>query len=61
LAAYERFLESTNKSEPELIKDFLAPTSGRNYMDHAHHFGDLVFRVMEMVGRHNRFHRLLVV
>ena len=61
LAAYERFLESTDKSEPELIKDFLAPTSRREYMNHAYRFGDLVFRVMEMVGRRNRFHRLLVV
>jgi predicted nucleotidyltransferase len=61
LTAYERFLESTDMSEAELVSKFLTPAARREYMEHAHHFGDLVFRVMEMVGRHNRFHRLLVV
>ena len=61
LVAYERFLESTDKSESELIRDFLDPTSRRAHMVHAHSFGDLVFRVIEMTGHGNRFHRLLVV
>jgi predicted nucleotidyltransferase len=61
LFAYERFLDSTDMSEAELIKTFLTPAARREYMEHAHRFGDLVFRVMEIVGRHNRFHRLLVV
>jgi predicted nucleotidyltransferase len=61
LAAYERFLDSTDMSEAELIKKFLTPAARRGYMESAHHFGDSVFRVMEIVGRQNRFLRLLVV
>ena len=61
LAAYERFLDSTDISEVELIEKFRDPATRREYMNNAHEFGDLVFQAMEIVGRQNRFHRLLVV
>ena len=51
LTAYERFLDSTDMSEAELVRKFLTAATRREYMEHAHHFGDLVFR----------FHRWLVV
>jgi len=50
-----------NRSEAELIEKFLTPAARREYTEQAHHLGDLVFHVMEIVGSHNRFHRLLVV
>jgi len=61
LSAYEEFLDSTDMAEPELVSRFMMRDSYRQYMNSAHHFGDLVFAVMETVGQHNRFYRLLVV
>ena len=61
LDQYERFLESTNAGEKELIDRFLDKERSRVYMGNAYQFGDLVFEVLTSIGNSNRFHRLLVV
>lgn len=61
LAKYEIFLETTNAEEKELIRRFLDKDTGRNYTVAAYEFGDLVFEVLNGIGKGGRFHRLLVV
>ena len=61
LAQYERFLETTNADEKELVKKFMDKETSRSYIGAAYKFGDLVFEVLSIIGVQNRFHRLLVV
>jgi hypothetical protein len=61
LAQYERFLETTNASEKELIHRFMDRVTSREYMGAAYRFGDVVFDVLSSIGNGNQFHRLLVV
>ena len=61
LAQYERFLETTNVSEKDLIKIFTKKRSSDKYMKAAYEFGDQVFEAMRLIGKGSRFHRLLVV
>jgi len=61
LAAYERFLESTDFSEEEMIERFLDKKLKRALFESGQKFGDLVFDVLSIVGRGSRLHRLLVV
>jgi len=61
LAQYERFLETTNMPEADLLKKFENKEASRNYMDASYKFGDLMFDALNRLGANNRFHRLLVV
>ncbi len=61
IKCYEEFLELTDASEEELVKRFLDKQQSRKYFQSAYRFGDLVFEVLDAIGKRNRFHRLLVV
>ena len=61
LDQYERFLETTNTDEEELIGKFMDKNANQSYMSNAFEFGDLVFEVLTSIGDGSRFHRLLVV
>jgi predicted nucleotidyltransferase len=61
LGKYERFLETTNAEESQLIENFLNKELSREYMTAAYKFGDLMFDALNCIGSGNRFHRLLVV
>jgi hypothetical protein len=61
IAQYERFLETTNASEMELIDRFMDKENSKEYMEAAGKFGDLVFDALDAIGKRSRFHRLLVV
>jgi len=61
LEQYERFLETTNVSENELVARFKDKRASQSYMSASYRFGDLVFDALNSIGSGNRFHRLLVV
>ena len=61
LEKYERFLETTNAPESELITRFMDKEQSRSYMESAYQFGDLVYEALTKIGKDTRFHRLLVV
>ncbi len=61
LAQYELFLETTNAEEDVLIAQFLDKNLSRKYMQDASTFGDTVFDALMVVGKGNRFQRLLIV
>jgi hypothetical protein len=61
LRQYEKFLETTNAPEAELLRQFEDKKISHNYMDAAYIFGDLMFEALNRLGGNNRFHRLLVV
>jgi Nucleotidyltransferase domain len=61
LDQYERFLETTNAEEKELVCRFMDKDTSRKYIYDASKFGDLVFEALTRIGDGNRFHRLLVV
>jgi hypothetical protein len=61
VAQYERFLETTNTSEDELIRRFMDKELSKQYMEAAGKFGDLVFDALSEIGKRSRFHRLVVV
>jgi hypothetical protein len=61
LARYERFLESTNAPEQELIERFMDTEKSKEYLEAAGRFGDLVRDALDGIGKGSRFHRLIVV
>jgi len=61
LEHYERFLETTNISENELVARFKDKSASQSYMRDSYRFGDLVFDELSSLSNRNRFHRLLVV
>jgi predicted nucleotidyltransferase len=61
LEQYQRFLETTNANEKELVCRFMDKSTSRSYATASYEFGDNVFDVMARIGKGNRFHRLLVV
>jgi predicted nucleotidyltransferase len=61
LARYEKFLETTNASEGDLINRFMDPVLSRQFIEAASQFGDVVFDALEGIGKRSHFHRLLVV
>jgi len=61
LSLYEEFLARTDVSEDELVKRFMDPGTNKTYSESQYRFGDLVFEVLQAIGKNNRFHRLLVV
>lgn len=61
LAKYEEFLYVTNCPEQKLIEQFLDRDIGREMIQEAYKFGDLVFETLASIGAENRFYRLLIV
>ena len=61
LNQYDRFLETTNRKEEELVRQFLDKDMSRKYMEAAHEFGDSMFEALTIIGNNSPFHRLLVV
>ncbi|MGH9742330.1 MAG: nucleotidyltransferase domain-containing protein [Candidatus Acidiferrum sp.] len=61
LQQYERFLETTNAPEGDLVSRFKDKKAGQSYMIAAYDFGDLMFETLTSIGGGSRFHRLLVV
>ena len=61
LAQYEKFLRNTNAKEEDLITNFMKKSASRQYLSEAYRFGDSVFDALSIIGKSNRFHRLLVV
>lgn len=58
---YEAFLRETDDPEYVLVKRFLDSKSSRLSFASAHKLGDIVFELMEIIGKKDRLHRLLVV
>lgn len=61
LGQYERFLETTNRPEADLLRQFEDKNKSREFMEASYKFGDLMFEALSHLGANNRFHRLLVV
>lgn len=61
LAQYEKFLETTNASEEELIECFMNKIKATEYLEAAGKFGDLVYDALSGIGQRSRFHRLVVI
>jgi hypothetical protein len=61
LSQYNRFLETTNYKEEELVHQFTNKDTSRKFMEAAHEFGDSMFEALTIIGDRSPFHRLLVV
>lgn len=61
LDCYERFLESTNKDEAELIKLFMDPRSARSFTADSHEVGDAIVQLLQQMGSENGLYRYLIV
>lgn len=61
LEQYNRFLETTNGQEAELIQRFMNKEASHSYMAAASEFGDTMFEALATIGKGSRFYRLLVV
>lgn len=61
LSQYDRFLETTNGTESELIQRFMNKEDSHYYMTAASEFGDTMFEALVTIGNGSRFYRLLVV
>ncbi|NWG25114.1 MAG: nucleotidyltransferase domain-containing protein [Pseudorhodoplanes sp.] len=61
LGQYEKFLETTNAPEADLLLKFEDKDASREFMEASYKFGDLMFEALNCLGGSNRFHRLLVV
>lgn len=61
LERYEQFLANTEASKEDLIDQFMNREKRKGYTESAYRFGDLVWDVLGIVGKGNRFHRLLIV
>jgi len=61
LARYEEFLKKTDAPEKEIVARFLDGTYGAEYLKFDTRFGDLIYEVLETIGRGNPFYRMLVV
>jgi hypothetical protein len=61
ISLYERFLEKSQVREEELIKQFLDKDKSKEFFIEANAFGGVVFEVLGLIGRDERFFRLLMV
>lgn len=61
LSQYNKFLESTNAPEDELIDRFLSKESNKEYKNNAYLFGNSMYNALNSIGNNNAFHRVLVV
>lgn len=58
---YEGFLDRTDASEKELLNRFLNNRLWKEYSKSAPQFGDLMFGILEAIGKGNPFYRRIVV
>jgi len=58
---YEQFLSNTEAPESDLVVRFMDKRQRDEHLKSAYRFGDLVFDVLDTIGKRSLFHRLLVV
>lgn len=61
LTSYEKFLESTDAAEKDLITRYLDRSESPDQFGTGAGLGNIVFELLEEIGQMDRFHRLLVV
>lgn len=61
ISLYEKFLTDTDVPEADLVKIFMDREKRKAYSESAYQFGDLVFEVLNTIGKGDRYQRLLVV
>lgn len=61
IEGYEAFLSNTDAPEEDLVARFMDKWQREEHFKLAHQFGDLVFQVLDTIGKKSLFHRLLVV
>jgi hypothetical protein len=61
LSQYNRFLETTNFKEEELVRQFTDKDTSGRFMEAAHEFGDSMFEALTIIADKSPFLRLLVV
>lgn len=61
LAQYEEFLAVTSQDEEQLLSDFQDKARAEDLMQQAYSFGEVIFEVLDLLGKRNRLHRLLLV
>jgi predicted nucleotidyltransferase len=61
LDRYERFLETTDAAEEDLLERVRDKATSERYMREAREFGDTVFDALHAIGGDSPFYRLLVV
>lgn len=63
LKQYDKFLETTDASESDLLRRFSTSESSRSYIQEANEFGNSVAEALDAIGRGSalRFYRLLIV
>lgn len=61
IARYEQFLEKSEASEDVLIQQFLNRDTSNEFFTQANEFGNVIFDLLELIGRDVRFYRLLLV
>jgi hypothetical protein len=60
-AVIERFLTDTDKSEDQLVAEFLDRDIAKAYLRRANELGDTVYDLLVAVGEDSPFFRLMVV
>ncbi len=60
LNQYEAFLEVASQDEERLIADFQDKDRAERLMQQAYSFGEVIFEVLDLLGKRNRLHRLLL-
>lgn len=61
ITRYERFLDKSEAGEDVLIKQFLDKDKSKEFFTEANAFGNVVFEVLALIGKNDRFFRLLMV
>lgn len=61
ITRYEDFLNLTDASEKELVNRFRNKKLWNEYSKSGHQFGDLMFGILDAIGKGNPFYRRLVV
>jgi predicted nucleotidyltransferase len=61
MTCYEKFLEKTNVEEKTLIEQFLEKVRSKEFFLQVNEFGDLVSKVLQLIGGESRLYRLLMV
>jgi predicted nucleotidyltransferase len=61
IKCYEGFLAGTDAAEEVLVTRILEKKASKDYFQTANELGDLMFQVLDSIGRKNSFYRLIVV
>lgn len=61
LNKYKVFLETTNKHEDELLRDFMDKRTASSLMDGWKQFGEATFKLVNKIGAENPFHRMTLI